>query len=265
VKFLFLPEGEDPDTYVRKHGKEAFESLLSKGSVPLSKFLLEELAGKVDLGTAEGRARLVHEAKPLLRQMQANALRMQLLRELAEKCRFSPEEVTQLCDLGGAAAAARPAAAPARVPRKPVTPLAEELLRLLVLNPGLCHSLSVEHRALLDTPDMAPVVDLIEVARGSGATTSAVLFEATRESQYAGVYQDVAARSLTDAAADDETARTILADILLKLESQRVKNEYERLNAKAVRNEAEHQRMQELYRRLAELKGAASIGSRAGA
>jgi DNA primase len=264
VRFLFLPEGEDPDTYVRKHGKEAFESLLSKGSVPLSKFLLDELAGKVELGTAEGRARLVHEAKPLLKQMQPNALRMQLLRELAERSRLSPEEVAQLCELGGAAPA-RPQAAPARVPRKPVTPLAEELLRLLVLNPGLCHSLSVEHRALLDMPDMAPVVDLVEVVRESGATTSAVLFEATRESQYAGVYQDVAARSLADAAADDETARTILADILLKLESQRVKNEYERLNAKAVRNEAEHQRMQELYRRLAELKGAAGTGARAGA
>jgi len=142
-----------------------------------------------------------------------------------------------------------------------VTPLAEELLRLLVMNPGLCHSLSAEHRALLDTPDMAPVVDLIEVARGSGATTSAVLFEATRESQYVGIYQDVAARSLTDAVADDETAKTILADILLKLEGQRVKNEYERLNAKAVRNEAEHQRMQELYRRMAELKGAAGTGT----
>jgi hypothetical protein len=108
---------------------------------------------------------------------------------------------------------------------------------------------------------MAPIVELIDVAGRSGATTSAVLFEATRESQYAGVYQDVAARSLADAAADDEIARAILADILLKLESQRVKNEYERLNAKAVRNEAELQRMQELYRRMAELKGASGSGA----
>jgi DNA primase len=45
LKFLFLPDGEDPDTYVRKHGKEAFEKALS-ASVPLSRFLLDELSSK---------------------------------------------------------------------------------------------------------------------------------------------------------------------------------------------------------------------------
>ncbi len=258
VRFLFLPEGEDPDTYVRKHGKDTFESLL-KSAVPLSKFLLDELTRRVDMGTAEGRAKCVHEAKPLLKQMQANALRMQMVRELAEKCRLSPEEVAQLCELG-AAVTARQQAAPARVLRSPVTPLAEQLLRLLVLSPGLALSLSDEHRALLDAPEMSPVIDLIETVRESGATSPAMLFEATRESQYAGFYQDVAARSLTDAA-DDETARTILADVLLKLESQRVESEYKRLTAKEVRNEAERLRIQELYRRLAELKGAGGGGA----
>jgi hypothetical protein len=87
-----------------------------------------------------------------------------------------------------------------------------------------------------------------------------MLFEATRESQYAGFYQDVAARSLTEVP-DDETAKTILADVLLKLESQRVESEYRRLNAKEVRNEAERQRLQELYRRMAELKGSAGAAA----
>jgi DNA primase len=259
LKFLFLPEGEDPDTYVRQHGKSAFETLLDKGAVPLSRFLINELTGRVDLSTAEGRAKCVHEAKPLLKQMQPNALRMQIVRELAEKCRLSPEDVSQLCELGSAGAA-RPRAAPARVLRNPVTPLAEQLLRLLVLSPGLALTLSDEHRALLDAPDMSPVIELIATVRESGATSSAMLFEATRESQYAGFYQDVAARSLTDVP-DDETAKTILADVLLKLESQRVESEYRRLNAKEVRNEAERQRLQELYRRMAELKGSAGAAA----
>jgi hypothetical protein len=144
--------------------------------------------------------------------------------------------------------------------RNPVTPLAEQLLRLLVLSPGLTLTLSDEHRALLDAPDMSPVIELIATVRESGATSSAMLFEATRESQYAGFYQDVAARSLTDVP-DDETAKTILADVLLKLESQRVESEYRRLNAKEVRNEAERQRLQELYRRMAELKGSAGAAA----
>ena len=259
LKFLFLPEGEDPDTYVRQHGKSAFETLLDKGAVPLSRFLINELTGRVDMSTAEGRAKCVHEAKPLLKQMQPNALRMQLVRELAEKCRLSHEEISQLCELGPAVAA-RPQAASARVLRNPVTPLAEQLLRLLVLSPGLALTLSAEHQALLDAPEMSPVIELIAAVRDSGVTSSAMLFEATRESQYAGYYQDVAARSLTDVP-DDETARTILADVLLKLESQRVETEYRRLNAKEVRNEAERTRLQELYRRMAELKGSASAAA----
>jgi len=259
LKFLFLPEGEDPDTYVRQHGKSAFETLLEKGTVPLSRFLINELTGRVDMSTAEGRAKCVHEAKPLLKQMQPNALRMQLVRELAEKCRLSHEEISQLCELGPAGAA-RPQAASARVLRNPVTPLAEQLLRLLVLSPGLALTLSAEHQALLDAPEMSPVIELIAAVRDSGVTSSAMLFEATRESQYAGYYQDVAARSLTDVP-DEETARTILADVLLKLESQRVETEYRRLNAKEVRNEAERTRLQELYRRMAELKGSASAAA----
>ena len=259
LKFLFLPEGEDPDTYVRQHGKSAFETLLEKGAVPLSRFLINELTGRVDMSTAEGRAKCVHEAKPLLKQMQPNALRMQIVRELAEKCRLSHEEISQLCELGPAVAA-RPQAASARVLRNPVTPLAEQLLRLLVLSPGLALTLSAEHQALLDAPEMSPVIELIAAVRDSGVTSSAMLFEATRESQYAGYYQDVAARSLTDVP-DDETARTILADVLLKLESQRVETEYRRLNAKEVRNEAERTRLQELYRRMAELKGSASAAA----
>ena len=110
ARFLFLPDGEDPDTYVRKHGKAAFEQLLGRAA-PLSKFLLDELGARGDLATAEGRARCVHEAKPLLKQMQAGALRLQLVRELAEKTRLSPEEVIQLCEL---------AAAPARRRRQPI-------------------------------------------------------------------------------------------------------------------------------------------------
>jgi DNA primase len=103
VRFLFLPEGDDPDTYVRKHGKIAFEALLAR-SVPLSRFLIDELTGRVDLATAEGRARCVHEAKPLLRQLPAGVLRLQLVRELAEKCRLGADEFAQLAELSSAPA-----------------------------------------------------------------------------------------------------------------------------------------------------------------
>jgi len=260
LKFLFLPEGEDPDTYVRKHGKEAFEALFGK-AVPLSKFLLEELAGKVDLAAAEGRARLVHEAKPLLRQVPANALRLQLLRELAEKSRLSPEEVAQLCELGSAAPA-REQPVPAKVSRKPITPLAEQVLRLLVSSPELVHTLSVEQQGLLDAPEMAPVIELIQTVKESGVASTSMLFEATRDSQHGELYQEIAARGLTEAA-DESTAREILRDVLRKLESQRVESELKRLYSSNAPNESERRRIQELSKRQAELKGVG--GARPGA
>ena len=257
VKFLFLPEGEDPDTYVRKHGKPAFEALIGR-AVPLSRFLLDELAGRVDLSSAEGRANCIHAAKPLLKQVQAGALRAQLVRELAEKCRLPAEEVAQLCELG-AGASSRPQTTPARFPRAPVTSMAEQLLRLFITSPKLAASVSAEQRRLLGASEMAPVVELVDVLQESGAGTPAMLVEVTRESRYTGLYQDVAGKTLADGA-DDEMAKAMLADAFIQLEKQHVQSEYERLLAGGQRNEVERQRFQAVSRRLAELKGAVAKG-----
>jgi DNA primase len=260
VKFLFLPEGEDPDTYVRKHGKAGFEQLLGR-AVPLSRFLLEELGSHGDLGTAEGRARCVHEAKPLLKQMQAGALRLQLLRELAEKTRLSVEEVTQLCDL--ASAPARLRGATVAYPRTAPTPLARQLLRVLVANPRLADSLSATQRALLDAAELASVLELLDALKDSGVATSAMVFEATRESQYAALYQEVAgeALSVTD---DEESARADFAGALNQIEMARIRSEHERLTASGLREE-DKPRIRELNQRMAELKRSGASPLRPGA
>ena len=206
MKFLFLPEGEDPDTYVRKHGKDAFERC-STSAVPLSRFLLDELTARVDLATAEGRAKCVHEAKPLLKQMQATALRLQLVRELAEKCRLSPEEVAQLCELG-ATAAARQQAAPARVARKPGdvargTAAAAARVRARLARSAVRRS---SGRCWM-RPKCAPVVELIDAVQEQRRDLAG---DAVRGDPGIAVspalYQEVAARRLADAA-DDETAQ----------------------------------------------------------
>src|SRR5260370_32747605 len=98
VRFLFLPAEHDPDSFVREKGREAFEKRLGD-SRPLSEFLLEELKSRTDLGTAEGRSRLAHEAKPLLQKISAPALRLQLLKALAEAAGMTSEEAAQLTDI----------------------------------------------------------------------------------------------------------------------------------------------------------------------
>jgi len=258
VRFLFLPDGEDPDTYVRKNGRSAFEGLLGR-SVPLSRFLIDELTGRVDLATAEGRARCVHDAKPLLRQMPAGVIRLQVVRELAEKTRLTVDELMQACEL--ASQSPKSPGVPARAARTPPTSLARQLLRLLVSNPGFLVQLSPERRALLEAPELASVVELVDALRESGATTPAMVFEATRDSQYAVLYQEVAGEMLS-VASDESSALEDFTGALNQLELLRIRSEYERLTADGVRGEPERLRIQELARRLAELKGAPAAGVR---
>jgi len=83
IKFLFLPDKEDPDSYIRKYGRVAFEGLLEKAQ-PLSVFFCNELSGRVNLGTSEGRARLVQQAGPLLAQINAPVFGFMLTKRISE-------------------------------------------------------------------------------------------------------------------------------------------------------------------------------------
>lgn len=83
IKFLFLPDKEDPDSYIRKYGRVAFEGLLEKAQ-PLSVFFCNELSGRVNLGTSEGRARLVQRAGPLLAQINAPVFGFMLTKRISE-------------------------------------------------------------------------------------------------------------------------------------------------------------------------------------
>src|SRR5262249_21569696 len=98
VRFLFLPLEHDPDSFVREKGREEFEKKLREAG-PLSGFLLDELKGRADVRTAEGRSRLVHEAKPLLQKLSAPALRLQLLNSVADAAEMSQEDAARIMEI----------------------------------------------------------------------------------------------------------------------------------------------------------------------
>jgi DNA primase len=83
ARFLFLPDGEDPDDYIRQRGKASFEALLDQAT-PLSDFLLNELVARHPPRSAEGRAALVNAAKPLLAQLAAPVFGALIRQRLAE-------------------------------------------------------------------------------------------------------------------------------------------------------------------------------------
>jgi len=146
VRFLFLPPEHDPDSFVRAHGKPAFEREL-EAARPLSGFLLDELKARVDPGTPEGRSRLVHDAKPLLQRVSAPALQLQLLKSLADAADMTQEETARLTEIRVAGGyGARPA--PPKTHDKVMLVLdrnvERELLRCLLANPRLVSELSLE-------------------------------------------------------------------------------------------------------------------------
>jgi DNA primase len=258
IGFLFLPQGEDPDTYVRQHGKPGFEQLLAR-ALPLSRYFLEELQSRADVSTAEGRAALVHDAKPMLKQMAPTTFRVQLVKEVAQAARLSTAEVEELCGI------------PPTVPKKhappsrstvarPIPPaVAQRLLRVLVHHPGLAAALTQERRDLLNTDDsLVPVAALVDHVATHGISSTAGLFESMKESPYSSQYEAAAAEGLADSVSEDMAA-TMLDGEFLALERQRIEAEYRDLVSRKL-NDDERGRFEEVQRRYAELKGVAAVG-----
>jgi DNA primase len=95
VKFLFLPTEHDPDSYVRELGAAAFEQQVNS-AVPLSRQLVEQAGDGADLATAEGRARMLAQAKPLWAALPDGALKRQLLPELARQAQLELSDLNSL-------------------------------------------------------------------------------------------------------------------------------------------------------------------------
>lgn len=131
--FLFLPEGEDPDTYVRAHGAEAFEALLLRQSLPLSEYFLQELASRHPPSSDEGRAALVKAAEPYLSQIGAPVLASLVRKRLLDLAGLNPDEGSVLLPVANRS---KPAQAPTRRPRARVS-LALSLVKCLLARPDL--------------------------------------------------------------------------------------------------------------------------------
>ena len=137
IAFAFLPEPEDPDSFIRAQGKDTFRRLMTQAT-PLSDFLLRELGTRCDLTTSEGKANLVVESKPLLNRLAAPVLRLQLVNRLAEASGLEKREVERLCGIRSYAPPAPPKA-PRHAPM-----LARNLLRHVLQKPELAAKVPLE-------------------------------------------------------------------------------------------------------------------------
>jgi DNA primase len=95
IKFLFLPAEHDPDSFIREHGAEAFARFVTEAT-PLSRFMLEAAREGCDLTTAEGRAHMTSNVRPLWSAMPDGALKRQLLSEIATLVQLDAPALSEL-------------------------------------------------------------------------------------------------------------------------------------------------------------------------
>ena len=155
VRFLFLPPEHDPDSYVRELGAAAFEAQVT-AAVPLSRQLVEQAAEGADLATAEGRSRMLAQARPLWHALPDGALKRQLLPELARRAQLGLHDLDALW--GRVVAAPRPHPSPATAPgrialrpagRRAPADSADLALRLLLRHSDWWQGLSADDHELL--------------------------------------------------------------------------------------------------------------------
>ena len=109
IRFLFLPQGHDPDTLVGAEGRAAFEERLA-AAVPLSEYLVRELSEQSELAHADGRARFAEAARPLFAKVSEGVYRELLLERLAQVVGLSSHRLEELWRAGRSSA--QPAATP---------------------------------------------------------------------------------------------------------------------------------------------------------
>ena len=172
LRFLFLPTEHDPDSYIREHGKEAFEHLLGEEALPLSGYMLRELTSRVDLKTQEGRSALLEHAKPLLTAIAAPTTALLLRKEVAALAGITQAELEGLYAIKPVGIQARRALQ--KAPRNGFPGL-RALLRCLLAKPELAQELPVEWS--VEGNDAATVAALVDFLREQDfiASTAAII------------------------------------------------------------------------------------------
>ena len=265
IRFLFLPTEHDPDSYVREFGAPAFEQQIAQAQ-PLSSRLLDQAAEGCDLDTAEGRAKMLAQARGLVEQLPGGLLREQLTAELARRGGVALETLrghwagqrTAGPAPTGLPALPRRAVAPRRAPLRAATPL-DRLAWLLARHPAQWHELSADvhellagqaaphgpfftllERSMHDHGPMQMDALLSEIGRGDDAGTVEPLIERLPR------FLDVE---------DDAEAPAAIAAVIQRLRAEAIEDELRMLAELGELSDTERERYRQLNARRHALRG----------
>ena len=185
LRFLFLPDGHDPDSLVGAEGREAFEARLAQ-AMPLSEYFISHLQSQVDMNTVDGRAQFGELARPLLERIPAGIYRELLGDEIAKVVRLDPQRLAAALNTGAPAISRgverKPEPPP---PRKPPAAgrrnLVRQAVQLLVHYPKIADKVrDLSALASLQRPGISLIVQLVEELHDQPCDKTAVLLERWR-------------------------------------------------------------------------------------
>ncbi|MDS4068809.1 MAG: DNA primase [Candidatus Competibacter sp.] len=185
VGFLFLPEGEDPDTWVRREGQAAFERRLAQAT-PLADYLFAELRPQADPNTLAGRARLAELARPLLEKLPEGHFR-----DLMEERLRQEAQVVSTRLRPPPSTSASPADRNLRLTRTPL----RRAIALLLYRPELAQQATDDDLALGDgdEPGVKLLANVLAVLRANPQLTTAALLERYRDTREGTILERLAA------------------------------------------------------------------------
>ena len=240
IRFLFLPQGHDPDTLVGAEGRAAFEERLG-GAVPLSEYLVRELSEQSELAHADGRARFAEAARPLFAKVSEGVYRELLLERLAQVVGLSSQRLEELWRGGRSAAQPAATANPARPARARRAAhsggrgsLVRQAIARLLHYPAIANEVSAAERAGLEAceePGVALLRELLDNLREQPAQIPAQVIQRWAGREGGDALQKLLEREevITEAPA----AAGELRAALVKLADQAAGRRLEALEAKS--------------------------------
>ncbi len=258
IRFLFLPEGHDPDTLVGEEGREAFEKRLET-TLPLSEYLVHGLSEQADLSHADGRARFAELARPLFAKLSEGVYRELLLARIAGVIGIAPQRLEELWSVGGAPSRSHvetppPGPAPAMRARNEGRArtsggrgsLVRQAVVRLVRFPAIAQQVSLEERAGLDgceEPGVELLRNLLDDLREHPLQIPAQVIERWTDKPGGDVLQKLLQREeiITDAAGAAGELRGAMAKLAATVSARRL----EALEEKSRRMRLEPQELKE--------------------
>jgi DNA primase len=183
VSFLLLPEGEDPDSLVRKEGAQGVSARLAQAR-SLPDFLFDELQKQVDVRRLDGRARLAELARPLLAKLPQGVLQQMMVQRLADFSGVGADKLLDLVVGKTSPRASRGAPASKAQLRKPPS-LVRTAIALLLHQPTLAQAVGdTSDLAALDMPGIPLLLSLVDLLKSQPGLTTGALIERFRDSEY---------------------------------------------------------------------------------